>query len=153
MEKELLEEKSEIITTSTEPYVPVFGQEILREFVLQEILGKEGPQILYWAGKQLARKFPVDDFNEILNFFTHAGWGALTLKKETKHGLELELSGEVLARRFELNDDCHFQLEAGFLAQQIEMQKKRMTETLEEKKKKLNKVLFTVQWDSKDILE
>ncbi|WP_409302051.1 YslB family protein [Peribacillus sp. SCS-155] len=130
--------------------IPAFGYEIIREFVLADILGKESPQILYWAGKQLARKFPLTGKDEIIAFFYNAGWGNLQFIKETRDDLELTLSGQPVERRFELNEDCHFQLEAGFLAEQFTLQRKFTAETLEEIKRRTKKVILTVKWDTKD---
>jgi hypothetical protein len=138
------------VESSTPLMVPVFGQELLRDLILPDLLGKEEPQILYWAGKQLARKFPLTSIIEIVNFFKDAGWGHLALIRENKHYMEFELSGELIKRRYELNSNCHFQLEAGFLAQQVELQKKLTSETLEEQKRKSHTVFFKVQWDLKD---
>ncbi len=42
-----------------------FGYEILRDHVLPSILGTHESDILYWAGKEVARKFPVFSIEEI----------------------------------------------------------------------------------------
>ena len=41
-------------------------------------------EILYWAGKEVARKFPIFTIEELTTFFTEAGWGLLTLEKTSK---------------------------------------------------------------------
>lgn len=130
--------------------VPAFGYELLREVLIPELLGKEAPDILYWAGKILARKYPLMDINELVEFFDQAGWGHLSILKESKHELEIELSSDLILERLELHQDCHFKLEAGFLAQQIELQKKIMTEAFEHPNKRNGKIRFTVKWDQKD---
>jgi predicted hydrocarbon binding protein len=135
---------------SDEQKIPVFGYELIREILLNDILGKESPQILYWAGKQLARKFPLNGKDELIAFFHNACWGNLQFVKESNHEIELTLTGEIIDRRFNLNDDCHFQLEAGFLAEQFTLQKKLTAETLEETKRRAKKAIFTVKWDTKD---
>ena len=78
--------------------VPAFGYELIREILLPEILGSDSPEILYWAGKQLARKFPLQDFAEIANFFDKAGWGELKVRNEKKNELELELSSTLITQ-------------------------------------------------------
>ena len=50
--------------------------------MIPEILGEETPKILYWAGKKLARKYPLESISEIIDFFKQAGWGDLQIVKE-----------------------------------------------------------------------
>lgn len=130
--------------------ITVFGYELLREVLLPEILGKDTPEILYWAGKRIARKYPLKSFDEIVEFFSRASWGELILKNETKDELEFELISPLLVSRVKSKAEHFFQLEAGFLAQQIELQKEVIAETFEHPAKKSNKVQFTVKWDKKD---
>lgn len=54
------------------------GYEIIRDHVLPGILGKHEDDILYWAGKDVARKFPIFSVDELPDFFAEAGWGTLT---------------------------------------------------------------------------
>ncbi|MFE8703785.1 YslB family protein [Cytobacillus sp. FJAT-54145] len=139
----------------TDPIVSVsaFGYELIRDILLPELLGKETPAILYWAGKGLARKFPLDSIEQVVDFFEQAGWGTLSLIEHKKNELEFELSSELITRRFKIKDDCSFQLEAGFLAQQIESQRKTTAEAYEHPKKRAGKVIFTVKWDKKDVVD
>lgn len=132
--------------------IPAFGHELVREILLEDILGKDSPQILYWAGKRLARRFPLTGRDEIIYFFQSAGWGNLQLLKESKGEIEYTLSGDAVDRRFTVNDQCHFQLEAGFLAEQFSLQTNLLTEAIEETKRRGRKVTFTVKWDKKDSL-
>ncbi|MEH6947993.1 MULTISPECIES: YslB family protein [Peribacillus] len=132
--------------------IPTFGYELIREIVLDNILGQDSYQILYWTGKQLARKFPLSSMGEVVAFFQSAGWGDLIIEKETKNEMELTLTGEIINRRLELYSDCHFQLETGFLAEQSALQKKCSSEAVAEIKKRAKRVIFTVQWDPKDPL-
>ncbi len=145
-----LESEEMAPVTENEPLIPAFGYEIIREFLLEDLLGKEGPQILYWAGKQLGRRFPLSSTEETITFFHDAGWGDLLLVKETKDEIKWELTGELIKRRFSINENTHFQLEAGFLAYQTEHQRKVVSESYEEQKKRANKVYFTVRSDYKD---
>lgn len=129
-----------------------FGYELIREVLLPELLGKENASILYWAGKSLARKYPLETTEEIISFFAKAGWGTLTIVSEGKDELEFELTSPLIDARLSYKEDCTFQLEAGFLAQQIEQQKKRITEAYEQQKKRTKKVVFIVKWDKKDTI-
>jgi predicted hydrocarbon binding protein len=132
--------------------ISLFGYELLRETVLPEILGNDAPEILYWAGKRVARKFPLPDYNEIIEFFTKASWGLLEIKSENKDEIEFELTSSLTIPRVKSKHEHYFQLEAGFLAQQIETQKGATAETFEHPSKKGNKVQFTVKWDKKDTI-
>ncbi|MFK9091251.1 YslB family protein [Bacillus salipaludis] len=130
--------------------ISIFGYELIREILLPEILGKDTPEILYWAGKRLARKFPLVDFNQVVEFFANASWGQLEIKKETKNEIDIELTSPLIVSRVKSKAEHFFQLEAGFLAQQIELQKEVIAEAFEHPVKKANKVQFTVKWDTKD---
>ncbi|AXN37792.1 MULTISPECIES: YslB family protein [Peribacillus] len=141
-------EEEEIQTEESQ--VPAFGYELIREVLLNDILGKDSNQILYWAGKQLARKFPLNGEQEVVAFFQNAGWGHLEIIKFSKTEMELSLTGEIISRRLDLHPDCHFQLEAGFLAEQFTLQKKFLSESTEEIKRRAKKVTFTIQWDPRD---
>ncbi|MGO4888628.1 YslB family protein [Anaerobacillus sp. MEB173] len=125
--------------------VPLFGYELLRKDLLPALLGKEHDKILYWAGKTLARQYPLPTLDDIIHFFTKSGWGQLTLTKEKKRELHFELTSEFFAKRRE-NYSC--QLEAGFLAEQIQQQTNNISET--DTVQKGTKVLFTVHIDRKD---
>ncbi|PLR79595.1 DUF2507 domain-containing protein [Bacillus canaveralius] len=132
------------------PTVTEFGYELIRETLLTELLGSDAPEILYWAGKRLARKYPLKNFADIGAFFKQADWGILTIEKETRHELEADLYNERISKKLKMKDSGHFQLEAGFLAQQIEMQKNAVAEAFVHPRKKGAKVHFTVKWDIKD---
>jgi predicted hydrocarbon binding protein len=130
--------------------VPSFGYELIREELLSNILGKDAPDILYWAGKHLARTHLLQNIAEIAAFFEEAGWGTLTIIKESKNELQFELTSPLVKRRIQLKPDLHFKLEAGFLAQQIESQLGLIAEAHEQTNKKQGFVLITVRWDQKD---
>lgn len=143
----------ELTLESNEPRnISLFGYELIREFILPEILGKDTPEILYWAGKRLARNHPLNSLEEIFDFFSKASWGQLELKKERKDEIEFELISPLIVSRVKSKAEHYFQIEAGFLAQQIELQKQVIAETFEHPVKKANKVLFTVKWDRKDTI-
>ncbi|KAB2338766.1 DUF2507 domain-containing protein [Cytobacillus depressus] len=133
--------------------ISVFGYELIREELLHDLLGDDTAEILYWAGKRLARKYPLESLSEIIDFFQEASWGNLTIIKETKNELELELSSPIIKERCKKNNHCTFQLEAGFIAQQIELQLSVICETFEHPNKKRGNVQYTVKWDKKDKLD
>lgn len=146
---------SELMTqermTEKEPLsVPAFGYNLIREDLLKDLLGKDTQDLLYWAGKRLARKYQLTSMEEIYDFFIEAGWGSLRMKSESKNEFQFELESELITDRQKIYPDCSFHLEAGFLAQQVEFQKNVLTEAYEHPHKKNAKIQFTVKWDLKD---
>jgi predicted hydrocarbon binding protein len=137
--------------TDESHHVPVFGYELLREVLIPELLGKETSEILYWAGKRIARKYPLQSMEEIFSFFQSAGWGTLVIKKEAKNELDLELTSRIITERLKTNNECSFQLEAGFLAQQMEQMNGVISEAYEHPRKRGGKIMFTIKWDKKDV--
>lgn len=144
--EETIEEKPE---EKPSLQVPAFGYELIRSVLLPELLGSQERNILYWAGRNLARKFPLLSMEEVISFFHEAGWGNLEIIETTKKEMTLELSSPMITERFQNHVNPVFGLEAGFIAEQVQLQKKWITETFETIKRK-NKVVFTVQWDRKD---
>ncbi|MER1998931.1 MAG: YslB family protein [Lysinibacillus sp.] len=127
--------------------IPSFGYEILRDDVLRSILGKHEADVLYWAGKELARKFPLFSLDELPSFFTQAGWGDLFLEKENSDSYIIMLTGDPDMLKFE---ERNFRLEAGFLAEQVQKLKGCIAECHEEVNTKKQFVKFHVKWDAKD---
>lgn len=140
----------EALLLDEESTISIFGYELIRESVLPDILGKDTPEILYWAGKRLARKYPLNTIDELINFFSRASLGTLTIKNEKKDEMEFELVSPLIVSRVKSKAEHFFQLEAGFIAQQIELQKNVVAETFEHPVKRSQKVLFTVKWEDKD---
>ena len=98
MKKNLAEtiEQSQI----EELQIPAFGYELItRNSLARYSRRRFSYHILYWAGKQLARKFPLTSMDEVVSFFENAGWGYLVIAKETQNEMELTLSGEIINRR------------------------------------------------------
>ena len=122
-----------------------FGYEILRDHVLPSILGPHKDEILYWAGKEVARKFPIFAIEELTTFFTEAGWGLLTLEKTSKEEAFYSLknnNGPMIQSR-----SCR--LEAGFIAEQYQKLNGFLTECYGEANPTDGLIQFQVKWDSK----
>jgi Protein of unknown function (DUF2507) len=145
-----LEQKKEEVH---QPSVPIFGYEMLRDILIPDILGKHTPDILYWGGKQLSRKFPLQSTEEISSFFDEAGWGTLTLLEQKRNEMTFELNGPVIERRLSLKTDVNFKLETGFIAEQIQLQRKCVAEAADELHKRSQSVKVMVRWDDKDRIE
>lgn len=133
MQKEKEKEKEELISS--------FAYTLLRNELIPELLGKEEQPILYWAGKHLARKYPLSNTDEICDFFSSAAWGNLSVVYLKKNKILFELNPG-------FNRTSHFQLEAGFLAEQIQNINSCLTEAYEQVKK--DAILFTVESNPKD---
>ncbi len=120
-----------------------FGYEILRDHVLPDILGRHEQDILYWAGKSLARKFPLTSLDAAPKFFQQSNFGVLTHERSTKSEMVFHLAAPGPEHR------C-FKLEAGFLAQQKQNIDGFMTEAFEESLGKKKGVRITLKTDLRD---
>lgn len=123
-----------------------FGYEILRDHVLPSILGPHESDILYWAGKEVARKFPIFNVEELPTFFTEAGWGMLSLEKENKHETYYILTNDADTMKAAHRT---FHLEAGFIAEQYQKLGGLLTECFAEPIQKGEAIQFHVKWDPK----
>ncbi|GEO65956.1 YslB family protein [Levilactobacillus spicheri] len=101
---------------------PYFPQLLFRDALLPELLGDDKGAIGYWAGKALARKFPLANPKDAAVFFQQAGFGTLTLLKQSAEMTRWQLSGEPVALRKRLDSTPDFTLEAGFLAEMMAQQ-------------------------------
>lgn len=131
--------------------VPAFGYDLLRDVLIPELLGKEQTAILYWSGKNLARKYPLDSVDEMIHFFLEAGWGNLSVRETSKHQMTFSLESERITRRLQLDKEASFALETGFLAQQVQMLENYPADA--HGWTKGGKVIITAEWDHKDTLD
>jgi hypothetical protein len=67
--------------------------------------------------------------------------------------MHFQLMSPFISDRYQKKQSTTYQLEAGFLAGQIQKQRGVTAETYEDQKKRTEKVQFIVQWDPKDILD
>ncbi|WP_429667981.1 YslB family protein [Bacillus gobiensis] len=130
--------------------VSAFAYELIKEVLIPDLLGSEYPSMMYWAGKNIARKFPLDSWNDIPAFFQEAGWGNLVLVEAKKNRIEFTLDGPLVSNRLKHQKEPNFQMEAGFIAEQIQMLNNNIAESYEQIKKRTDKVELTVKWDLKD---
>lgn len=130
---------------------PFWGQELLRDVLLNDLLGNDTHSIMYCAGKKIARKYPLKDALDIVLFFKQAGLGDLTIESENKYEIKWTLSGDIVAKRIEANPDADFMFEAGFLAQIAQQQFKVISEAeMNPKEEKNGTVLIRVHMDPKN---
>jgi len=122
------------------------GQMMLRDVLLPSILGTETDGILYWAGKDIARQFPVDSDDKLISLFHQLSLGTLSLIKKNSKQQIWELAGDEIIDRSKLSH-ATFNFEAGLIAQQIEFQTNMVTEASVEVEKK-KAIQITVYHDS-----
>lgn len=127
---------------------PAFAIELLRDYVLTDLLGEDYAQVIYWSGKRVARKFPTMSNEELSAFFMEANWGQLTLLKERGSKFTFELLPPPATQA---KTTGYFQLEAGFLAEQIAGRFQCVAEGYADPSRK--SVQITVQLDRKDDYE
>nr|WP_039813643.1 YslB family protein [Jeotgalibacillus malaysiensis] len=126
----------------------LFGARLIRDELIPDLLGNHTKDILYWAGKKLARSYPCSNEGDIISFFERAEWGVLSIIKQKNDEIHFELSGNVVEERIAHNDPV-FTLEAGFIAEQIAMIKQYHTEAVYTRKKK-SCVQIELKSDQKD---
>lgn len=132
-----------------------FPQLLFRDALLPELLGDDKGAIGYWAGKALARKFPLGNPKDATTFFQQAGFGTLALLKQTAQMTRWQLSGEPVALRKQLDSQPDFTLEAGFLAEMMAQQLGVSAEAeLSDTPRKLRNqaVTFDVYTDPNDVV-
>lgn len=128
------------------------GIALLRDILIPELLAKNTGTILYWSGKAIARKIPLKNLEAIQDFFVLSSFGDLSLTKQKHNQYSFELTGAPVLDRIKLSATPDFQLETGFLAQQLEFQLGIVTEGLSALTKKKDAVTITIQTDPKDVI-
>lgn len=108
------------------------GSELLRDILIPSLVGNND-DIMYWAGKLLARKLVLATDNDLRLFFKYAGWGILKHTKAKKEEHLFEISGEPVDVRFHATKNPDFQLEAGFIAETFQLHSNLSTEAKIEK--------------------
>ncbi|QIL50908.1 YslB family protein [Weissella coleopterorum] len=120
----------------------IFPITLLRDHLLPALLTDDLSDITYWAGKDLAREFPLQGISAIVDFFNDAGFGILNIESQKATSQRWILTGSLVERRMSEATKPDFFLEAGFLAQQTEQQIGSSAETQVEFEK--DTVILTV---------
>ncbi|WP_297952091.1 YslB family protein [uncultured Lactobacillus sp.] len=105
-----------------------FINQLYRDFLLPTILGDDDAAILYWAGKRIARKYDLSDFDDLVEFFSMAEFGNLEKVKERRSHTIYELSGQTVEDRLN-SDSKEFSLEGGMIAEAVQTATGRTTES------------------------
>lgn len=125
-------------------HTPGAGYDILRYISLPEIFGSETNTLLYYTGKNLARKFQIESFEDLYYLFDRLGWGRLDFVKEKRRYLEFHLMSDAIVHRMNASFATEFRLEAGFLAAAVQTITGKECECTEEIYKKIHQIIFTV---------
>lgn len=120
------------------------GYDVLRYIILPKLLGTEASTLLYFMGKDLARSFDIQSYQDIYEIATQLGWGKMELVKEKKHSLTFTLMADAVVYRLNAPINVDFRLEAGFLAKAVSMIKGKEYECSEKINKKIYQVEFKV---------
>ncbi|GEK92155.1 DUF2507 domain-containing protein [Alkalibacterium kapii] len=89
---------------------------LLRDTLLPNLLKDNEADILYFAGKELARSHAFDSLDDLIQQMNKRFAGQLVLSKKTKKALHYEWSGSFVSHRLSHETNATFSLEAGFLA-------------------------------------
>lgn len=130
-----------------------FGMLLLREFAMSELAGKGSDDVSYWLGKEMARQIPLSSVEDVTAFFKDAGFGDLQVVSEKRETYSFQLSGPTVAARLSINPKASFLLEAGFISQEIELIRQRITESTIDINTGKNVVVISVKTDLKDVVD
>lgn len=120
------------------------GYDILRYIGLPELLGEEKNTLLYFMGKNLARKFNIQTLDDIYFLFDQLGWGKLELTKQKKREYTFQLLADAIVLRLKAPFDTDFRLEAGFLSEALHLVEDRECECVENINQRIHQVEFSV---------
>ncbi len=120
------------------------GYDILRYVSLPDLLGEEAPSLLYFMGKNLARKMDIETMSDVAYIFEQLGWGRLEMIKEKRKELVFTLLSDAVVQRLKAPIETEFRLEAGFLAESIQLIKEVECECTEDINHKIHQIEFRV---------
>lgn len=132
------------VTILDELHTSGAAYDIIRYLGLPELLGPESPTLLYFMGKNIARKMDTESVSDIIYAFEKLGWGKLELVKEKKKELTFHLMSDSVVYRLNAPFETDFRLESGFLAESIQLIKDQTCECNEEINKKIHLIEFNV---------
>jgi len=120
------------------------GYDVLRYISLPELLGSESNTLLYFMGRNLARKLDIKAIEDISYIYEKLGWGKIELVKEKRKELIFHLMADAVVQRLKSSLDAEFRLESGFLAEAIQIIKGTECECTEEINHKIHQIEFRV---------
>lgn len=120
------------------------GYDILRYLGLPELFGEEADTLLYFMGRNIARKLEILTVEDVFYCFDKLGWGKLELVKQKKNRMVFQLMSDAVVHRLKSALITEFRLEAGFLAEAIQRIQNTECECMEEINKRIYQVQFSV---------
>src|SRR5699024_9775118 len=120
------------------------GYDILRYISLPGILGTEASTLLYFMGKDLARKLKPESLHDVYYTFEKLCWGRLDYVKEKRKAFLFTLMPDAVMSRLIAPINHEFRVVAGFIVESIQMIKEQPCECKEEINNKIHQVVFTV---------
>ncbi|WP_423188771.1 DUF2507 domain-containing protein [Alkalibacterium sp. f15] len=126
---------------------PLKSISLLRDYLLPNLLKEDEKDILYWAGKELARSNTFDSLEELTEQMTTIFLGELIQTKSTKNTNLYDWSGPLVSHRLTTQTAPNFSLEAGFLAEGYQQIAGTYTEATYELDFKKNRVTILLQSD------
>lgn len=141
------------MTSNTNQHPPFQGIILLRDSLLPDLLKEDQTDILYWAGKELARSYTFTSLEDIISIVKSASFGTLTLLEQKKSSYFFQLHGEVVHSRLSEHPDADFALETGFLAQAIQAYTDTYTEGSFNVVRKKKVVEIILQADRKESVD
>lgn len=125
---------------------------LLRDRLLPNLFRDDEADILYWAGKELARDYDLSSVEDLAALMTQLSFGKLTLEEKKKTSYTFHLKGEIVHERLKANSEANFSLEAGFIAQAVQNLSKHYTESSYTVDKKARLVRIQLETDPKEPL-
>lgn len=120
------------------------GYDILKYVSLPNVFGAENEAIMYYVGRDLARKLEMRSIDDLFYLFEKFRWGKLELIKQKKNEMTFHLMSDDIVHRLRSPLDIDFRLESGFLAEAIQKLYERQCECTEKVNEKLYRAEFQV---------
>jgi len=121
---------------------------LLRDGLLPNLLKEDEEDILYWAGKELARSYRFDSFKDLIQQTETFFVGELTQTKSAKKTVHFDWTGPLITHRLTEQAAPTFSLEAGFLAEGLQQLSGNYTEATYSVYPKKHLVTFLLQSDA-----
>ncbi|UED70666.1 MULTISPECIES: DUF2507 domain-containing protein [Brevibacillus] len=107
--------------------MPYLGYHLLRETLTNSLLGDSESPILYWLGKDLGRKIPIQSSTGPIMPFIRLGLGQLDLLEESAETIVYKLTHTIHNYQTPERLSRSLSLEAGIIAGSIEQWKGKDT--------------------------
>lgn len=114
-----------LLPAQTIPYaermsMPYLGYHFLRETLTHSLLGDSESPILYWLGKELGRKIPIQSANGIILPFMRLGLGQLDVIETSEQSTTYQLSHTIFSYQSPERLSRTLSLESGIIAGAME---------------------------------